>query len=119
MGFEEFMRLDIKTKDRLAVIKINESELISSFAPELKTELLRLVSEGYINIIANLKKVSYVDSSGLSALLFGRRQVTSANGNLKLCCISDEVMEMIKIAQLNRVFDILGTEKEAIESFSE
>jgi anti-anti-sigma factor len=111
------MKLDIVTQDNLAIVRINETELTSSKSPELKTELLKLVSEGYVNILVNLGMVSYIDSSGLSALLFGRRQAIPSNGNLKLSCISGNIMDMIKIAQLDKVFDIFDTEEEAIESF--
>ena len=111
------MNLDIVTQNNLAIVRIVESEINSEKSPEFKTELLRLVTEGYINILVNLGMVSYVDSSGLGALLFGRRQVVPLDGDLKLTCLSDNVMAMIKIAQLDRVFDIFDTEEEAIESF--
>ena len=113
------MNLDIVTQDNLAIVRVNELELTSGKSPKLKTELLKLVSEGYINILVNLGMVSFIDSSGLSALLFGRRQVVPLYGALKLSCLSDNVMAMIKIAQLDRVFDIFDTEDEAIESFIE
>ena len=111
------MNLDIVKQDNLAIVRIGESELNSPKSPELKTELLRLVSEGYINILVNLGMVSYIDSSGLGALLFGRRQVAPLDGDLKLSCLSDNVIAMVKIAQLDRVFDIFDTEEEAVKSF--
>ena len=111
------MKLGIKTEDNAVILEVLETELTSAKAPELKTELLRVVSEEKVNILVNLKSVSYIDSSGLSALLFGRRQVEPVGGVLKLCCLSDSVMGMIKIAQLDRVFNIYDTEEEALGSF--
>ena len=113
------MKLEIETKDRIALIRINESELTSVCSPELKTELLKLVSEGYIFIIINLKSVIYVDSSGLSSLLFGKRQVSAQEGDIKLCCLSDSVSKMIEIAQLNRIFKIFDTEEDAVNDVNQ
>ena len=110
------MKLDIKTKDRFAIIRINESELTSVCAPELKTEILRLLGEGYVFIVVNLETVGYVDSSGLSSLLFGKRQVGAQDGNLKLCCLSGSVLKMLQIAQLDKIFEIFDTEDEAVKS---
>ena len=110
------MKLDIETKEKFAIIRINEAELTSVGAPELKTELLRLVSEGYILIIVNLEKVAYADSSGLSSLLFGKRQVGAQDGNLKLCCLSNSVLKMLQIAQLDSIFEIFDTEDDAVKS---
>ena len=113
------MKLDITKQVKLAIVKVDENKLTTVNAPDLKTEFLRLVGEGYMNILVNLENVEYADSSGLGALLFGRRQVSPLKGDLKLSCPSDAVLSLVKISQLDRVFEIFDTEEEGIKSFNE
>ncbi len=108
------MKLEIKIQNNIVIVKILESELTSAKSPELKTELLRLAGEGKINILLNLDSVSYIDSSGLSALLFGRRQIVPLGGDLKLACLSDNVKALLKIAQLDRIFDVFESVEKAL-----
>ena len=113
------MKLDVVKQVKLAVIKVEDKNLDTVNSPELKTEFLKLVGEGYTNILVNMENVTHADSSGLGALLFGRRQVTPLNGELKLTRLSDTVLSLVKIARLDRVFEIFDTEEEAIKSFEE
>ena len=113
------MKLDVSKQVKLAVIKLGDKNLDTMNAPELKTEFLKLVGEGYTNILVNMENVNHADSSGLGALLFGRRQVTPLEGDLKLTCLSDTVLSLVKIAQLDRVFEIFDNEEEAVKSFED
>ncbi|MFC1557846.1 STAS domain-containing protein [candidate division KSB1 bacterium] len=113
------MKLDVVKQVKLAVIKIEDKKLDTQNSPELKTEFLKLVGEGYANILVNMENVTHADSSGLGALLFGKRQVTPLNGELKLTCLSDPALSLVKIAQLDRVFEIFDTEEEAVKSFED
>ena len=111
------MKLEIKTQNNIVIVKILEPELTSAKSPELKTELLRLAGEGKMNILLNLDSVAYMDSSGLSALLFGRRQIVPSGGNLKLACLSDNVKALIKIAQLDKIFDVFESVENALKAW--
>jgi anti-anti-sigma factor len=61
--------------------------------------------------------VTEIDSAGLGALLFGKRQATGIEGELKLVGASESVQNMIRIAQLSRVFEMHSSIEEAISAF--
>jgi len=111
------MNLDFISSDNGTVVRIKEKKIDSSIAPTLKTEFLKLLGDGHNKILVNLEQVKYMDSSGIGALLFGQRQMQSAEGSLKLANVSDQVMSMIKIAMLDRVFEIFDSEEEGLNSF--
>jgi len=100
------------------IIRIDEDRFDSTVSPEFKTELLRLIEAEHIrNILIDLKKVEYVDSSGLGALLFGHRQAKAKSGKLKLLNINPKVSTLIKIAKLEDILEHFSDEQEALQSF--
>ncbi|MGB1241977.1 MAG: STAS domain-containing protein, partial [Chitinophagales bacterium] len=60
------MKFALDKKDSYTVFSLLEPKLNTLFAPDLKTELTILHNEGIGNIILDLEKVAFVDSSGLS-----------------------------------------------------
>lgn len=109
------MKFSINRQDQYTIIKIDEEKLDSTIAPEVKSEFVTLQAEGVLNLVLNMEVVKYSDSSGLSALLVGNRIFKEA-GSFIICNLNDHVMKLIKISMLDKVFDILPTEEEAVEA---
>ena len=59
------MKYSIDKEDRYAIFRLNEENLNSLIAPDLKSEFIFLRNEGVRNLILDLNHVKYVDSSGL------------------------------------------------------
>ena len=104
-------------KDGITIIKVENERLDSVIAPDLKTELLLSVDGGAINILIDLSKVNYADSSGLGSLLFGLRQLKNLNGQFKLLLANEKIMSLIRIARLDGVLFNYTDLNEAIASF--
>ena len=112
------MQFRQEKKGEVLIFRIEESRLDSNIAPEFKTEMFRLIQdEGENKILIDLKQVDYADSSGLGALLFGHRHAKTNCGKLKLVNSNFKVINLIKIAKLDNVFEGFDDEDEAIESF--
>ena len=67
------MKYSINKKDKYAIMSLDEENLNSLVAPDLKSEFVIFRNEGIPNFILDLSSVKYVDSSGLSAILTGNR----------------------------------------------
>ena len=67
------MKYQIDKQEHYAVLSLQEENLNSTIAPQLKSDLILLSQEGVRNLILDLSNVKYVDSSGLSAILTGHR----------------------------------------------
>jgi anti-anti-sigma factor len=63
-----------------------------------------------------MTQVKYIDSSGLSAILVGNRMANDSDGVFILAGITDHVMKLIKISQLDSVLEIMPTVQEAIDA---
>ena len=110
------MKFTVDKQEKYTMLKLHEEKLDSSVAPKLKSELITLHAEGVKNIILDLSEVKYTDSSGLSALLVGNRIVQDSNGIFIMTRLSDHTMKLVKISQLDGVFNILPTVEEAIDA---
>ena len=101
-----------------AVVKTNVERLNASNASELKSELVMLNKNNVNNIVINMSKTKYCDSSGLSAILVANRLCKDTNGKFALCGLQANVQKLIEIAQLDRVLNIAASEEDAVALIS-
>ena len=110
------MKFEKLQKEGVVIFRVKEKKIDSSLAPELKKELLTAVVHDTPKLIVDMASVSYVDSSGLGALLFGVRQANRYNGNLVILNIQPKVKKLIDIAHLSHALKAYESEKEAIRA---
>ncbi|HOZ36353.1 MAG TPA: STAS domain-containing protein [bacterium] len=68
--------------------------------------------------MADLQKVSWMNSTGLGALMGAMTLLRNKGGDLKLAKIPDNVENLFAITKLNTIFDTFGTVEDAIAAFS-
>ncbi|HLV41559.1 MAG TPA: STAS domain-containing protein [Brumimicrobium sp.] len=107
------MNFIVKNHTNYSIISSEVDKLNSLNAPELKEVILSLNKENISNLIIDLAKTTYCDSSGLSALLSANRLCKNSNGKFILTGLQPNVKKMIEIAQLHRVLSITETLEEA------
>jgi len=96
--------------------KPNVSRLDASQAVEFKDNLLQQVTVGKIRLLLNLSEVTFIDSSGLGAIISALRRV-GVKGDVKLCCVADQVMEMLRLTRLDKVLEVFDSEETGIANF--
>jgi anti-sigma B factor antagonist len=111
------LRYSTELADDVMILKINEQEVNHELASELKEKIFLHLAEGNLNIVLDLSKVNSVDSSGLGSLLFSKRQANAHNGDVKLVGVSESVRNMIRIAQLFRVFEMFEKVEQAVDAY--
>ena len=84
----------------------NVSKLNILIAQSLKEEVAQYLTKANTKLILNLEGVEYVDSSGFGALLSILRNAKNNDSQFKICNISPDVMELVKLLQLHNVFEI-------------
>lgn len=109
------MRFDTKKNGSATILKINERKLDASISPELKGEFLVLCKPHLKELVVDLTKVEFCDSSGLSALLIAERKMRENGGIVKLAGVHKKVLSLIKISHLDRAFQIYDTVAKAIK----
>lgn len=110
------MKLNLEKINTCTVLSIQEERIDAHNSGDLKETILHLIEQGEINIIIQLEKVRFIDSSGLGALLSGHKNAAAKSGRLALVNIQQQVLSMFELTRLNRVFEIYTDVKEALSN---
>jgi anti-sigma B factor antagonist len=83
-------------------------------APELKSELLRLVAEEPTRIVVDLSGATFVDSTTLGVLLGAVKRLRLIGGELVIVCADLNIRRILSITLLDRAFTIYDTLDDAL-----
>ncbi len=107
------MKISQKQKNEIQVIELS-GELDFQSSPELRDRLQKIIEE-FNKVLVNLKKVSYIDSSGLATFVEALQKVKRTNGKLVLSELAPAVRSVFEIAKLDRVFSLATSEEEGFQ----
>jgi anti-sigma B factor antagonist len=74
----------------------------------------RAVSDGVSAVVADLTRLTFVDSSGLAAMLGALRSLGQAGSRLVLACANPTVLRVFEITGTEQTFEILPTREQAL-----
>lgn len=69
-------------------------------------------------IVIDLSKVEWMNSTGLGILISSYTSLRNHNGSLKLANVTDKIQSLLTITKLVTVFDTYDSVEDAIASFS-
>ena len=108
-------KIILDKKVRYSVLKLEEENLNSVMAPNIKSEFVFLRNEGVVNLIFDMASVKYVDSSGLSAILTANR-LWNGHGAFVMTNVNHPaVKKLIEISRLESILTIVPTLEESID----
>jgi len=111
------MQVDV-IKEGDIVIVVVQGELDAETSPDLRSTFEELIGGGANQYVIDLAGITFMDSSGIAALVNLFKRVRIGAGDVKLCGIINEIMKIFQLTRLDRVFDIFETRTEAFDSFS-
>ena len=111
------MPVKIETKSGLTVCYV-EGEIDINTSPNVKKSFDKLINSKTPKIVVSLAKVTYVDSSGLATLVEILKNMRSYGGRLRLSDMSPKVKSLFEITKLEKLFEIIANEEEAISTFA-
>lgn len=109
------MKFTIDKQEKYTSFRIEEENLNSVLAPDLKSEFVILSNEGTLNLIFDLSPVKFVDSSGLSAILTANRLWKTIGSFILVGIDHPAVKKLIEISRLDSVLTIVPSVSEAID----
>ncbi len=116
-------------KDNGSIMKINQREegnvvvldmdgdidIFSAY--ELRDLVHDIVDRGKTNILLNLEKTFYIDSTGVGVIASTFKLVKRQGGQFKLEKLSAQIKSLIAIAGLLKIIEMYDSEAEALKSF--
>lgn len=81
---------------------------------ELKKALFSVTDGSNPSVIVDMKNVNYMDSSGIGALVAGQKKMKAHSGKFALMNIHEDVLNILKLATLDKFFTIYEDEEDLI-----
>ena len=100
--------LTVSTHSTRTVVTVS-GEIDLATQGQLRALLNDLVVAGQVNLVLDLTGVTFLDSTGLGALIGTRRRVHAFHGSLGLVIPDESVMKVFTITGLEKVFAIHRT----------
>jgi anti-sigma B factor antagonist len=109
------MKIKINYTGDIAVLTI-EGRININSAKLIETVGLML-DQGRSKIIIDMRNVDFVDYNGLSVLAITYKNALNNNSMMKLCGISLNIQELLRVVKLDDVFEIYDNIDDALASF--
>ena len=111
--------MEINRRESADIVVLDISGEIDLYnAPEIKDTINQLIEDQKYNVIINLEKVSYIDSSGIGALISSLSSLKKYQGGLKIINVYASVRKVFELTKLTFFFEIFDSESDAVSSFN-
>lgn len=82
-------------------------------APNLRTYVNEVVAAGSNRIVVNLAETTFMDSSGLGALIGCLKAARQAGGDLRIAAVQPQVTMVLELTSMDRVLTSYTSAEEA------
>lgn len=83
----------------------------------LRDTINRLVEDGQVKLVLDMKEVTRLDSAGIGMLVSKYLTVRRAGGTIKLLHPTERTDHLMDITKLTTVFQVFDDEESAVKSF--
>jgi anti-sigma B factor antagonist len=93
-----------------------EGEIDLHVSPQIGASLAAMIAKKPPQLVVDLSKVNYIDSSGLAVLIEAMQNVGGYGGKFALSGLQEGVRPIFEIARLDQVFRIFPDAASALET---
>jgi anti-sigma B factor antagonist len=111
------MRFEENKVGDVLVAKVLDGRIAADVAPRFKAHLAEYVRQGNLAIVLDLGAVTFIDSSGLGALVSSLKSM-GKEGDLAIAGAQGGVASMFKLTRMDKVFRMYPTINEAVSALS-
>lgn len=112
------MPFSVKEDYQAVVISIKGKFLGSIEGPKFKETLDELKEAGKTNLVVDLSKADFMDSSAIGALIGALTSMRKIDGDVRLAGMQKRIKNLFIMTKLLRVFDDYETVDEAVQSYA-
>ncbi len=111
------MKYSINEKYNCVVFEIKGKIKGGPHAEVFRNDLQKLIDEDKKNVIIDLGKVNFMDSSGIGILIGGFKTMRDNGGDIKLCNADKRITSLLMVSHLNTVFDTHPSLDSAVKAY--
>ena len=101
------MKVRYLNQQETVTILVEEDTIDIQNADQLREILLDQVYTGKTNLLLDLQNVTFIDSSGLGALVYGLKEARKNKGSIRVSGLTEHVSSMFSITRLNKIFEVI------------
>ena len=99
--------LKLRTKKGIHIVSFHKTRRLNTLISEpLREELLKLVSKPGTEVVLSMDGINFIDSSGFETIMAVVERSNRAGSRFRICDVSQEVYELLRLMKLNFVFEI-------------
>ena len=99
------LALTARTEGDFEVIEVG-GEIDVYTAPRLRESIVTAVDAGHTRLIIDVRKVDFLDSTGLGVLVGALKRVRADGGSLDIVCTQERILKIFEITGLDKVFGL-------------
>ncbi|WP_445665145.1 STAS domain-containing protein [Fodinibius sp. AD559] len=111
------MNFNVSERYNCVVIEFKGNVMGGPDAVKLNEKLHELIEEDRTNVVADLGKVKFMNSSGLGMLIGGLTTMRKAGGDLRIANATDKIESLLVVTKLITVFKHFKSLEEAVKSY--
>jgi anti-sigma B factor antagonist len=99
------LALTARTDGDFEIIEVG-GEIDVYTAPRLREAIVAAVEAGHSRLIIDVRKVDFLDSTGLGVLVGALKRVRADGGSLDIVCTQERILKIFQITGLDKVFGL-------------
>jgi len=115
------MKASRRRVDGVTILDLSGRITLNEGSDVLRDQIRDLLDKNEKKILLNLADITYIDSSGIGALVSAFTAVRSEGGELKLLNLHKKVHDLLQITKFFTIFDVKDVkndETSAVKSFA-
>lgn len=113
------MKFTLKVVGDVCVLKLDGKFMAAGDSFFLREKIKNVLSMGIQKLLIDMDSVPYIDSTGVGFLVGSHTSITQEGGSLKLLKVKPKILEVFRLMNLLKVFEIFEDEETAMKSFFE
>lgn len=110
------MELELRKRNNILIVGFKRKVNLNYANVEaFKSQILSALTPG-MSVILDFAKLDFIDSAGLTVLIYLRKKILESNGTLKLANVGEKIIKLMEITRLHRIFEIHDSLESAIRS---
>jgi len=109
----DFSSRQSQLTDGLGLVEVS-GEVDLYTAPRMKEDLVALIETGVGQVVVDLSRVTFIDSTALGVIISGVKRLAERDGHLAIVAGSRPVVRILSVTGLDKVLTIYDTREAAL-----
>jgi anti-sigma B factor antagonist len=112
------LKIEARTVGGVTILDVVGRITLGEGSSRLRNTVINLMNAGKNNLLVNMTKVSYIDSSGIGEMVSAAVMVRNKGGQFKLLNLTKRVQDLLQITKFYTFFEVHNDEAQAVRSFN-